>query len=172
MSAIFISPTLFRAARRASVTPMCAPSCSARTATALPLYAKYLNYSFWICPLFLYHPLCISGSRACFSDSRVCTQLFCYTPASLRQTFELKLLKLSPIFLYHPLCIQGSQACFTNSRLCTQLFCYNPASLRQIFELKLFLCTCGLHTTLNRFMPIFIIYLFTGRFKLACKLEI
>ncbi len=22
------------------------------------------------------------------------------------------------------------------------------------------LCTCGLHTTLNRFMPIFIIYLF------------
>ncbi len=25
---------------------------------------------------------------------------------------------------------------------------------------KYFLCTCGLHTTLNRFMPIFIIYLF------------
>ncbi len=27
---------------------------------------------------------------------------------------------------------------------------------------KYILCTCGLHTTLNRFMPIFIIYLFYG----------
>jgi hypothetical protein len=59
---------------------------------------------------------------------RICTQLFTYSPASLRQIFELKFLKLSAIFLHHSLCIQGSRACFTDSRVCTQLFCYNPAS--------------------------------------------
>ncbi len=62
---------------------------------------------------------------------RLCTQLFCYIPASLRRILELKLLKLTTIFLHHPLCIQGSRACFTDSHVCTQLFCYNHASQRQ-----------------------------------------
>ncbi len=64
--------------------------------------------AFEIVRYFLYHPWHIQGSRVCFTDSRMCTQLFCYIPASLRQTFELKFLKLSAIFLHHPLCIQGS----------------------------------------------------------------
>ena len=37
---------------------------------------------FEIVRYFLHHRLCIQGSRACFTDSRVCTQLFCYNPAS------------------------------------------------------------------------------------------